>query len=143
MLSSSIKPQRYRIELIPIPDIDKGRVKLKGRVVIEFTQIGSGESTISQLVLNSRHLTIESHRVVVLGDNNSTRRDDEDGDLRRRDKRESNGIYYKFISPVIIIIIRVSERILEWLCVIHRNTAGTASFGGRAEFRNGAQDRRQ
>ncbi|XP_001608203.2 aminopeptidase N [Nasonia vitripennis] len=89
VLAPSIKPQRYRIELIPIPDLDRDRVKLKGRVVIEFTHIGSGEPT-SQLVLNSRHLTIESHRVVVLGENNSTKKDDEDGDLRIRSKRDAN-----------------------------------------------------
>ncbi|XP_011497354.1 PREDICTED: aminopeptidase N [Ceratosolen solmsi marchali] len=63
VLSSSIQPVRYNIKLAPIPETEEGHVKLQGRVIIDFQQ--NGISGPNQLVLNSKHLTYKSCRLLI------------------------------------------------------------------------------
>ena len=63
-LAPSITPRRYRVELAPSVESDK-RVRIKGRVSIDFVQ--NGTESPSQVVLSVKHLNITSYRLVVVG----------------------------------------------------------------------------
>lgn len=63
-LSASIEPQRYHVELFPVQDAALDRVRVEGRVVMDFLQRGTNGP--SQLVLDSKHLVYKSHRLFVI-----------------------------------------------------------------------------
>ncbi|KAL7288638.1 hypothetical protein TKK_0017371 [Trichogramma kaykai] len=66
VLSSSVRPTRYTLELIPIVELaERGQDVIQGFLTVEFVQ--NADKAVSQLVLNAKHLSIRSHRLFVYG----------------------------------------------------------------------------
>jgi hypothetical protein len=86
ILSSFVKPVRYSVELVPIPEMENGDVKLRGHVTIDFQQ--NGINGPNQLVLNSKHLALKSCRLLIHDNAKNSTSDKPSGSRRKRDTEE-------------------------------------------------------